>query len=111
VLIVLSETEQVIITQFGRPVSGSITSPGLHVKMPFMQTVRRFDKCILEGDESAKPMPTLDKRLILLDTTARWWSASPQRFLQAVGGGECAAQSRAERHHRVCRAMWSVRTC
>jgi membrane protease subunit HflC len=100
VLIVLSgmfyqvdETEQVIITQFGRPVSDPITSPGLHVKVPFIQTVRRFDKRVLEWDGSSEQIPTLDKRFILLDTTARWRIASPLRFLQAVGN-ERAAQSR-----------------
>jgi modulator of FtsH protease HflC len=90
----VNETEQVIITQFGRPVSGPITSPGLHMKVPFIQTVRRFDKRILEWDGSTEQIPTLDKRFILLDTTARWRIASPLRFLQAVGGGERAAQSR-----------------
>jgi membrane protease subunit HflC len=89
----VDETEQVIITQFGRPVSGPITSPGLHVKVPFIQTVRRFDKRILEWDGSSEQIPTLDKRFILLDTTARWRIASPLHFLQAVGN-ERSAQSR-----------------
>lgn len=89
----VNETEQVIITQFGRPVSGPITSPGLHAKVPFIQTVRRFDKRVLEWDGSAEQIPTLDKRFILLDTTARWRIVSPLRFLQAVGN-EFSAQSR-----------------
>ena len=100
VLIVLSgvfyrvdETEQVIITQFGEPVAGPITTPGLHVKMPFIQTVRRFDKRILEWDGSPDQIPTLDKRFILLDTTARWRIVDPLRFLQSVGD-ERSAQSR-----------------
>jgi len=100
VLIVLSgmfyrvdESEQVIITQFGKPVSDPITSPGLHVKVPFIQTVRRFDKRVLEWDGSSEQIPTLDKRFILLDTTARWRIASPLRFLQAVGN-EISARSR-----------------
>jgi len=40
----LNETEQAILTQFGKPVGGLVTSPGLHLKMPFIQTVHRFDK-------------------------------------------------------------------
>lgn len=97
VLLVLSgmfyqvdETEQVIITQFGKPVSDPITSPGLHVKVPFIQTVRRFDKRVLEWDGSSEQIPTLDKRFILLDTTARWRISSPLRFLQAVGNERSA---------------------
>jgi membrane protease subunit HflC len=89
----VGETEQVIITQFGRPVSDPITEPGLHAKVPFIQSVRRFDKRVLEWDGSAEQIPTLDKRFILLDTTARWRIVSPLRFLQAVGN-ESSAQSR-----------------
>jgi membrane protease subunit HflC len=100
VLIILSgafytvdEREQVIITQFGEPVSEAVTSPGLHVKVPFIQTVRRFDKRVLEWDGSTEQIPTLDKRFILLDTTARWRIVDPLRFLQSVGN-ERSAQSR-----------------
>ncbi|GIX46317.1 MAG: protein HflC [Candidatus Tectimicrobiota bacterium] len=100
VIIVLSsalyhvdETEQVIITQFGEPVGEPITTPGLHLKAPFIQKVRRFDKRILEWDGSPDQIPTLDKRFILLDTTARWRIVDPLRFLQSVGD-ERSAQSR-----------------
>ena len=89
----LSETEQAIITQFGKPVSDPITSPGLHLKVPLIQTVRRFDKRILEWDGAAEQIPTLDKRFILVDTAARWRIIKPLRFLQAVGN-ERSAQSR-----------------
>ena len=89
----VNEREQVIITQFGRPVSGPITKPGLKMKLPFVQTVRRFDKRVLEWDGAAEQIPTLDKRFILLDTTARWRIVEPLRFLQAVGN-ERSAQSR-----------------
>ena len=100
VLIVLSgtfytvdETEQVIITQFGQPRGGPITEPGLKVKTPFLQTVRRFDKRILEWDGTTEEIPTFDKRFILLDTTARWRIVDPLKFLQSVGN-EQSAQSR-----------------
>ncbi len=89
----INEREQVIITQFGRPVSGPITEPGLKMKVPFVQTVRRFDKRIMEWDGAAEQIPTLDKRFILLDTTARWRIVEPLRFLQSVGN-ERSAQSR-----------------
>lgn len=81
----VNETEQVIITRFGQPVGGAITTPGLHLKMPFIHKVRRFEKRILEWDGSPEQIPTLDKRFLLLDTTARWRISDPLRFLQAVG--------------------------
>jgi membrane protease subunit HflC len=89
----VNEREQVIITQFGRPVRGPLTEPGLKMKVPFVQTVRRFDKRVLEWDGSSEQIPTLDKRFILLDTTARWRIVDPLRFLQAAGN-ERSAQSR-----------------
>ena len=89
----VDETEQVIVTQFGEPARAPITTPGLKVKIPFMQTVHRFDKRILEWDGLPGQVPTLDKRFIVLDTSARWRIADPLRFLQSVGE-ERSAQSR-----------------
>jgi membrane protease subunit HflC len=89
----VDETEQVIVTQFGEPVRGPITTPGLKMKVPFIQTVRRFDKRVLEWDGLPGQIPTLDKRFILLDTTARWRISDPLRFLQSVGE-ERSAQTR-----------------
>jgi len=83
----------VIVTQFGDPTRAPITTPGLKVKVPFIQTVRRFDKRVLEWDGLPGQIPTLDKRFIVLDTTARWRIADPLRFLQSVGD-ERSAQSR-----------------
>jgi len=89
----VNETEQVIITQFGQPVGKPIATPGLKGKLPFVQTVRRFDKRILEWDGNPDQIPTLDKRFILVDTAARWRIVDPLLFLQTVGD-ESSAQSR-----------------
>jgi len=80
----VSETEQVILTQFGRPLGGVLKEPGLHVKVPFVQTVHRFDKRWLEFDGEANEIPTKDKKYIWVDTYARWRIADPLRFFQAV---------------------------
>jgi modulator of FtsH protease HflC len=80
----LSETEQAILTQFGKPVSGAITEPGLHVKLPFIQVVHRFDKRWLEFDGDANQIPTKDKKYIWVDTYARWRIKDPLRFYEAV---------------------------
>ena len=89
----VSETEQVILVQFGRPVGGLVKEPGLHVKMPFIQVVYRFDKRWLEYDGDATEIPTRDKKYIWVDTYARWRIADPLRFYQAVRD-ERGAQSR-----------------
>lgn len=90
---VVSEPEQVIITQFGRPVGGTVDTPGLHLKLPFIQTVNRFDKRFLEWDGEANELPTRDKRFIWVDTTARWRISDPLLFFQRLRD-ERGAQSR-----------------
>jgi membrane protease subunit HflC len=92
-LYTVSETEQVLITQFGRPVGGIIATPGLHLKTPFVQVVHRFDKRWLEYDGDPNEIPTKDKKYIWVDTYARWRIADPLRFYQAVGD-EVGGQSR-----------------
>jgi membrane protease subunit HflC len=80
----ISETEQAIITQFGKPVGGVITTPGLHLKLPFVQTLHRFEKRWLEYDGDANEIPTRDKKYIWVDTYARWRISDTLRFFQAV---------------------------
>jgi membrane protease subunit HflC len=80
----VQETEQAIVVQFGRPVGGLVTEPGLHFKVPLVQTVHRFDKRWLEYDGDANEIPTKDKKFIWVDTYARWRIKDPLRFFQAV---------------------------
>jgi membrane protease subunit HflC len=89
----LSESEQGIITQFGMPIGGAITRAGLHVKVPFIHVLHRFEKRILIWDGSRDEIPTADKKYIWLDTTARWKIIDPLLFYQSVGN-ERGAQTR-----------------
>jgi len=92
-LYTVSETEQAIVTQFGKPVGGVVSAPGLHLKAPFTQVVHRFDKRWLEYDGDANEIPTRDKKYIWVDTYARWRIADPLRFFQAVND-EIGGQTR-----------------
>jgi len=80
----LSETEQAVLTQFGRPVGGIVATPGMHLKLPLIQNVHRFDKRWLEYDGDANEIPTRDKKYIWVDTYARWRVSDALRFFQAV---------------------------
>lgn len=71
-LFILNETQQAIITQFGKPVGEPITRAGIHLKMPFIQKVLVFDKRILEWDGNPQEIPTKDNKFIYIDTFARW---------------------------------------
>ncbi|MCX6551923.1 MAG: protease modulator HflC, partial [Acidobacteria bacterium] len=89
----ISETEQVIITQFGEPVGQPHTDPGLHMKVPFIQTVHVFDKRWLEWSGDPNQIPTRDKKYIWVDTYTRWRIKDPLLFYQRVRD-ERSAQSR-----------------
>lgn len=79
---VLPEYKQVIITQFGEPIGDAITTPGLHMKAPFIQKANVFEKRWLEWDGYAKEIPTKDKKFIFVDTYARWRISDPLVFFQ-----------------------------
>jgi membrane protease subunit HflC len=81
---IVNETEQAIITQFGKPVGDPIISPGVHFKIPIIQTVHFFEKRFLEWDGSPNQIPTKDKRFIWVDTYARWRIHDPLLYFQRV---------------------------
>ena len=89
----VNETEQVIITQFGKPVGGIINEAGLKLKIPFIQTVNRIEKRILLWDGSANDMPTKDKLYITVDTFGRWRIKDPLQYFLRLRD-ERSAQSR-----------------
>ncbi len=90
---VVNEAEQVVITEFGRPIGEPIINAGLKIKTPFIQQIHRFEKRVLEWDGSPNQIPTKDKKFIWLDTTARWRIKDALKFYQALGT-EVLAQSR-----------------
>src|SRR6056297_741459 len=89
----VDETEQVTITQFGAPVGSAVTEPGLKMKVPFIQTVKRFDKRFLEWDGDQNQVPTKDKKFIFVDSYARWQITDPLQFFRRLRD-ERGAQSR-----------------
>jgi len=89
----LQEGEQAVIVQFGRPVGATVTQAGLHVKLPFVQEVRRFEKRLLIWDGDPNQIPTKGREFIWVDTTARWRIADAKKFLESVAT-EAGAQSR-----------------
>ena len=81
---VVDETEQVVITQFGKPIGDAKKEPGLKFKLPLIQQANYFPKNLLEWDGDPGQIPTLDKTFIWVDTFARWKITDPLKFFQTV---------------------------
>jgi len=81
---VVRESEQALITQFGKILGEPVSKAGLYVKIPFIQDVRYFDKRILSWDGDPNQIPTKDKKYIIVDTTARWRISDAVKFAQTV---------------------------
>lgn len=92
-LYTVDEVEQVIITQFGKPVGEPVTTAGLKLKIPFVQEVNPIDKRVLEWDGAPSDMPTKDKLYISVDLFARWRIVDPLQYFLRLRD-ERSAQSR-----------------
>ncbi len=90
---IVRETEQVVITQFGKPVGEAIITPGLKFKTPFIQKTNYFEKRFLEWDGDPNQVPTKDKKFIFVDSYARWQITDPLQFFKRLTN-ERGAQSR-----------------
>jgi membrane protease subunit HflC len=89
----VSEVQQAIITQFGEPVGGPVTTAGLKIKVPFIQDVNLIDKRVLEWGGTPTDMPTKDKLYVSVDLFARWRIADPLQYFLRLRD-ERSAQSR-----------------
>ncbi len=92
-LYIVDETEQVIITQFGKPIGAARTNAGLHFKLPFIHEVNRLEKRVLRWDGRPTEMPTKDKTYIVVDAFGRWRISDPQQYFLRLRD-ERSAQSR-----------------
>lgn len=81
---IIKETEQVVITQFGKPMGEAKTTPGLHLKMPFLQKTNYFEKRYMEWDGDPNQIPTRDKKFIFVNTYARWQITDPLQFFKRL---------------------------
>ncbi|MBN1598638.1 MAG: protease modulator HflC [Bacteroidales bacterium] len=90
---IVKESNQVIITQFGKPVGSTVTAPGLKFKIPFIQKTNYFEKRYMEWDGDPNLVPTKDKMFIFVDSYARWHITDPLQFFKRLTN-ERGAQSR-----------------
>lgn len=88
---VVYEFDKVVLLKFGKLVQADI-SPGLHLRWPFMDQVRRFDGRILTLDTRAERYPTVEKKSVMVDLYAHWRIIDVARYYTATGGDEARAE-------------------
>ena len=92
-LFTVHQTQQVLITQFGEP-RRVIQEPGLHWKLPFIQSVIGFDRRLLDFDAPGEEVILGDQRRLIVDSFTRYRITDPLRFFQTVGATEAGIRAR-----------------
>jgi membrane protease subunit HflC len=92
-LFTVQQTEQVLVTQFGKPVR-VINQPGLHAKIPFIQSVNSFDRRLLDFEMPGEEVILGDQRRLIVDSFTRFRITDPLQYYQTVGFGENAIRAR-----------------
>ncbi len=95
-LYIVSQTERAVLLQFGRVVEADL-QPGLHVKIPLVNKVRKFDARLLTLDSSTSRFLTLEKKAVMVDAYAKWRVADAERFYTATSGLKQIADERLSR--------------
>jgi membrane protease subunit HflC len=90
---VVKETEQAVVTMFGKAIGRPVTDPGLHFKVPFVHKITTFPKNILEWDGQSEQIPTNDKTFIWVDVFARWRIEDALQFFEKVNNEVSAQQA------------------
>jgi modulator of FtsH protease HflC len=92
-LYVVTEKERAVVLQFGRMVKADVP-PGLHVKIPFAEKVRKFDGRLLTADMATESFFTVENKRLLVDSYIKWRIKDVEAYYKATGGDEATAENR-----------------
>ncbi len=93
---IVLQTEKAVLLQFGRIVEADV-QPGLHMKIPYVNQVRKFDARLLTLDTPTQRFLTLEKKAVMVDSFAKWRVADAERFYTATSGMKQIADERLSR--------------
>lgn len=93
---IVQQTEKAVLLQFGKIVNADV-QPGLHVKIPYVHQVRRFDARLLTLDTPTQRFLTSEKKAVMVDSYAKWRVADAERFYTATSGVKQTADERLSR--------------
>ena len=99
---IVSQTERAVLLQFGRVVQADV-QPGLHVKVPYVNQVRKFDGRLLTLDAPTQRFLTLEKKAVMVDAYAKWRVKDAERFYTATSGLKQIADERLSRRRQAGR--------
>lgn len=90
-LFIVSETERGVLLRFGRVINADI-QPGLHVKFPFADQVRKFDARVMSLDAPEERFLTVEKKSMIVDSYAKWRIIDVAKYYTSTSGDEVAAR-------------------
>ncbi|WP_287814975.1 SPFH domain-containing protein, partial [Pseudomonas sp.] len=93
---IVSQTERAVMLRFGRVVQADVP-PGLHVKVPYVNQVRKFDARLMTLDAPTQRFLTLEKKAVMVDAYAKWRVKDAERFYTATSGMKQIADDRLSR--------------
>lgn len=93
---IVAQTERAVLLQFGK-VSESDVAPGLHMKIPYVNQVRKFDGRLLTLDAPTQRFLTLEKKAVMVDAFAKWRVANADQYYTATSGIKQVADERLAR--------------
>ncbi|MGK0498627.1 MAG: membrane protease subunit HflC [Oceanicoccus sp.] len=109
-LYVVKETERAVKLRFGRLIETDI-QPGLHIKLPLADDVRKFDSRVMTLDAPPESFLTMNKKRLIVDSFAKWRIADVDTYYKATGGNEATAMNRlAKRVNDGLRNEFGART-
>ena len=107
---IVSQTERAVLLRFGRIVESDV-KPGLHLKIPYVNSVRKFDARLMTLDTTTSRFLTLEKKALMVDSYAKWRGDDAERFYTATSGVKQIADERlARRLEAALRDQFGKRT-
>jgi modulator of FtsH protease HflC len=94
-LFIVTEYQRAVVLEFGRLVKMDV-KPGLHFKIPFAQTVRKFDARLLTADLKTDSFFTVENKRLMVDSFVKWQVSDVETYYKVTGGDELTAESRLE---------------
>ncbi|MDT3711209.1 MAG: protease modulator HflC [Pseudomonadaceae bacterium] len=107
---IVSQTERAVLLRFGRIVEPDV-KPGLHMKIPYVNSLRKFDARLMTLDSTTSRFLTLEKKALMVDAYAKWRVADAELFYTATSGMKQIADERlARRLEAALRDQFGKRT-